>query len=383
MRPITPYVIPLLLAACGGSPANPPTPPTPQASAAPCVCACDSASAAAPAPSATVAGATPQPPIGHEKPIVTPTIPTRTLQIVQTINVGKWPEGLALSGQTVWVAESGQRQLAKIDLQKGVLVTHANVGRLPVDMLTGPDDSVYALERTEQVVRLVNTKGVMHEFSRLPDYPQGMALENDALWVLLWDEGSSGNSTVVRIDLKTKKQKRSPKLGPNAWQIAEGFDSVWVGHETRISVLDKSTLQKKADISLIDAIPAENSQKRTEFGRVAVGPRGVYGDYDLSVVRIDPQKMAITQRKRLGQLPLYMVVMPNDLWVATREGSIWQLDPETLAVRAEHKSSKPLDFHDLKFRDGLFYVTEHPGPEARTEDGWLRILKPDIVVGGQ
>ncbi|HRI62879.1 MAG TPA: hypothetical protein PK156_01545, partial [Polyangium sp.] len=204
-----------------------------------------------------------------------------------------------------------------------------------------------------------------------------------ALWVLLWDKNSSADSTVVRIDLKTKTQKRSPKLGPNAWQIAVGHDSVWVGHETRISVIDKSTLQKKADIALTDGVPQESSQKRTEFGRMASGPQGVYGDYNLGVVRIDPKTLSIAKRKRLGQMPLYMVALTNDLWAATREGSIWQLDPETLDVKAEHKLPKPGDFRDLKFRDGLLYVTESAPKGAKDEEaGWLRVLKPDVAVSG-
>jgi DNA-binding beta-propeller fold protein YncE len=368
-------VLSVFLAACGSSPTPLKVTPKPPASANVVVPEAPKLAEPAPVPESPAVAA-------PENVVMTPTIATKELQVVQSIDVGKWPEGVALAGDIAWVAESGQRQLAKIDLKKGTVLSHANVGRLPVNMVSGLDGSVYALEHTDQRVRVVNAKGVISEFARLPDGPEGMVVDDGALWVLLWEKHSSADSTVVRIDLKTKAQKRSPKLGPNAWQIGVGHDHIWVGHETRISVIDKNTLEKKASIVLSDGLPAEASQFRTDFGRVAVGPKGVYGDLNLGVLRIDPQKMVITHRKRLGQLPLYMVALENVLWVATREGSIFQLDPETLDIRAEHKASAPIKVHDLKVRDGLLYVTEAPRPNStdpKDESGSLRVFRPDMT----
>lgn len=373
MIPMTPmrrlfFVFPLVMSACGAPTTNPTPPPS---STPPTV----ASASVAPTPEPKVDPPQPKTEVAPPAPPAPPSIPTKELQVAHSIDVGKWPEGIALVGDHAWVAESGQRRLAKIDLQQAKVVAHVNVGRLPVNMVTGPDDTVYALEFTDQRVRAVNSKNAATDHSRLPDSPQHMVLEDNALWVLLWDKASSADSTVVRIDLKTKAQKRSPKLGPNAWQVAMGHDRVWVGHEARISVLDKGTLEKKGDVALSDGAPTEASPKRTTFGRVVAGPQGIYGDYNSSVVRVDPKELKVTHRAKLGQLPLYMATTTNDLWVATREGSIWQLDPTTLEVRAEHKLPSVAQFHDLKVRDGLLYVTDFPRPGA-TDDGRLLVLRP-------
>lgn len=366
------FVIPLLLSACGASTADPTPRPTPLATTS------SSAQVTPPAPPTSASAATPMPLASSAAAVVPPAppgIPKRDLQIVQSINVGKWPEGVTLAGETAWVAESGQRQLAKIDLQTAKVVSHLDVGRLPVNLVTGPGDVVYALEVTDQKVRQIDTQGKTSEFAKLPDAPQFLAIDDDALWVLLWEKASSAAATVMRIDLKKKTKKRSAKLGPNAWQLGVGHDFVWVGHDGRISILDKVKLAKKTEIALDDGSHADAPGKRKAFGRIAVGPRAVYSDYNLGVVRVDPKQFGITHRKELGQLPLYMVATDKDLWVAGREGSIWQLDPDTLDVRAEHKLSFVLQFHDLKVRNELLFVTDFPRPGS-SDDGRLLILRP-------
>lgn len=361
----------LFTSACSAPTTNhssPVEPPAPSSTGAPA----QIVSVSPPTPAVTPELTADKPPTPPTKPSA---IPTKELQIVQAIDLGKWPEGVTLAGDYAWIAESGQRRLAKVDLQKATVVAHVNVGRLPVAMATGPDDSVYSLLGTDQIVSVVNAKGVSSTLARVPDSPEDMVLEDGALWVLLWDKASSANSTVVRVDLKTRTQKRSPKLGRNAWQIAFGHERIWVGHEARISVLDPVTLDKKTEIALIDDTPPESLSLRTTFGRIAAGPAGIYSDVNLSVVRIDPQQLTVTHRALLHQLPLHMVATPNDLWVATREGSIWQLDPLTLDVRAEHKLTPRPAIHDLKVRDGLLYITDSPRSGSK-EDGRLLVLRP-------
>lgn len=360
-------ILPLFLLACSSASPN----PTARAHSAPPPMT--SATTPIPPPSPP-----PPPPSAPENAVATPAIPTQELQLLQAISLGKWPAGVAVFSDFAWVAESGVRSMAKIDLKTNKVINRVNVGRLPVDVVTGPDESIYVLERTDQIVRKISNKGIATEFARLPDAPQHTVIDNEALWVLLWDKGSSADSSIIRIDLKTKAQKRSAKLGPNAWQIGVNENHVWVGHELEMSVLDKGSLQVKPAISLRgDQMPSENSQLRAEFGRVATGPKGVYGDYNMGVVRIDPTKFEIVRRKHLGQMPMFMIPSGNDLWVATREGSIFSLNAETLDIQVELKAPERLTIQGFQVRDGLFYTTEYPRPDAKDkEEGWLRIWKP-------
>jgi DNA-binding beta-propeller fold protein YncE len=365
-------VFPVCLLACSSSSPDPITPPAAQPFAP------ASASAAPIPPTPPIESAAPAPSTAPEKPVVAPSIPTKELVLEQSINLGKWPAGIALTNDFARVAESGARSVAKIDIKTGKVVSRVNVGRLPVEVLVGPDETIYTLEHTDRIVRKITSKGVATEFARLPDVPQHMTIDGEALWVLLWENGGSADSTVVRIDLKTKAQKRSAKLGPNAWQIGVNGDFVWVGHDSMMSVLDRATLQPQPAISLRGDLPPEEGQVRKEFGRVAVGSKGVYGDYNLGVVRFHPSTMKILKRQHLGQMPMYMFPATHVLWVATREGSIFQLDLQTLEVQAEHKAAEKLMVQGFQVRNGLAYITEYPRPDSQDkEEGWLRVYRLD------
>src|ERR1700761_8002443 len=66
----------------------------------------------------------------------------------RVIQVGKWAEGIAFDGTSVWVAESGQQSIAQVDPGRGTITRHVTVGRLPVGMTAYKDGAIYALVQT-------------------------------------------------------------------------------------------------------------------------------------------------------------------------------------------------------------------------------------------
>src|SRR4051812_4782487 len=82
-----------------------------------------------------------------------PSVSADTLTMTpRVIQVGKWAEGIAFDGSSIWVAESGQRSIAQIDAARGSVIRHVTVGRLPVNMLRFTDGAIYALVQTDKLV---------------------------------------------------------------------------------------------------------------------------------------------------------------------------------------------------------------------------------------
>lgn len=174
--------------------------------------------------------------------------------------VGKWPEQLALTEGGLWVAESGQRSIAAYDVTTGELVERIACGRLPVQ-LAATGNEIYAGVCTDGVIFHC---GDAIESSVLAktgtDYPQAMATDGEAVYVLAMVEGSSADSVVLRIDIATGKAVRSGKLGANAADLTIAGGNLWCSHTPfvdekasgTLTRLDPQTLEVigKADVGI-------------------------------------------------------------------------------------------------------------------------------------
>ncbi|MEI9885081.1 MAG: hypothetical protein WDN08_01060 [Rhizomicrobium sp.] len=158
------------------------------------------------------------------------------------IDVGKWAEGIAYDGHFLWVAESGQRRIAKIDLGAGTVVQRVTVGRLPVDMATTADGTVFAMVNTDKLI--YRPSGGRHVLARLGECPDAMIADGLTLWALTEPECSSVSSRLVKVDSRSGAQTRSRVLAEWATALtAEGGD-IWVAHARgpALTVVDKNTL---------------------------------------------------------------------------------------------------------------------------------------------
>lgn len=271
------------------------------------------------------------------------------------IQVGKWPEGVALVGDTAWVAESGVRRLARVDLVKGAVAGQVGVGRLPVQLVGGAGE-VFALVHTDKTVMQVGAgRAKGKALARLPDCPTSMKAGEGALFVLLWDACSSGGGTVVRVDPKSGKQQRSANLGANLWDVAAGHGQVWVGARDRVLVLDAQTLTSTASVE----IPGYGQH-------ILAGPQGVYVEAIGGVVRLDPaQPSRLTRVEGLGQIAAMTLLPGGAVAALNREGGLTVLDPVTLEIRGTFTPSAPFEPRDLIARpDGTLLITAHAGDEG-------------------
>ncbi|WP_437976900.1 hypothetical protein WMF11_07085 [Sorangium sp. So ce295] len=291
-------------AAAASQEAQPPAPPA----IAPAASAAQGAPAAAP----------------EEPPRATAHVAAQ-LTVDKAIPIGKWPEGVAVVGDTAWVAESGNRRVARVDLKRGEVTAHVAVGRLPVQVVASPAGVVYTLSHTDQAVWAIDGQTARaRALARLPDSPQDMVVADDALWVLLWSKGSSTDSSVVRIDPATGAQRRSPALGRDAFALAVGHGRIWVAHgHGDVSVVDQTSLQPRDDLHIGDS-----------HRRIAAGPGAVFTDVRSGVVRVDPASGRATHEVALGE-PVAVLQQTGDEVIAVgQSGRTWLLDPENLTIRA-------------------------------------------------
>jgi hypothetical protein len=276
------------------------------------------------------------------------------------VQVGKWPEGVALVGDTAWVAESGARQLARVELGKGAVAGRVGVGRLPVQLASGEAGEVFALVHTDKVVMQVGAGRARGKaLARLPDCPTSMRAGEGALFVLLWDACASGGGTVVRVDPKRGKQQRSADLGANLGDVAAGHGRVWVGARDRVVVLDAQTLASTAAVE----IPGYGQH-------ILSGPQGVYVDAIGGVVRLDPaQPSQLTRVEGIGQVAAMTLLPGGEVAALNRAGELAVLDPVTLEIRGTFTPSAPFEPRDVIARpDGTLLITAHAGEQG---DLWM------------
>jgi len=173
------------------------------------------------------------------------------------INVGKWPEGLALIGESLWVAESGDRALAKYEAATGTLIERLEVGRLPVHLATA-GDTFFATINTDKKIwqqaltgpgKAIGTTGA--------DAPEAIATGAGAVQVLLHLNGSSQDTAVMRLDPASGATTRSPSLGANATDLTIAGDHLWVISNPVVDGQSEGTLSRlnPETLEVIEQIP--------------------------------------------------------------------------------------------------------------------------------
>ena len=287
------------------------------------------------------------------------------LKVVHQVAVGKWPEGVAVSERIAWVAESGARQVAAVNLDTGAVAFRAKAGRLPVEVVAD-GSQVHALSHTDQRVwRLDAARKAATVVKAVDDCPQHMDVADGGAWVLLWKACSSAGSSVVRVGLDGKSTRRSPELGADAWQVAHGHGHLWVARgKDQVTVLDAATLKPVAEV----ALPGRHMQ-------ISAGPQGIYVAAQGVLNRIDPATRAPSGQATFAARVAAIWVDADGLAVVEDGGALSRLAPVTLAVIARYESPVA----DLKpralARDGArWLVTSHGAAGDQSETGVLYVL---------
>ncbi len=167
----------------------------------------------------------------------------------RVVPVGKWPEGMAWDGTSLWVAESGVQRIARIDPAAGKVVETIRVGRLPVDMVGGANGAIYAMVNTEQhvFVKTPGNKGAV--LTGIAGCPDKMIAHESLLLALTWPDCSSGTSKIVAIDPGNGAKRESGDLGRNGFGIAAAAGRAWLARGTgKIDMVDLASLKPAGSV---------------------------------------------------------------------------------------------------------------------------------------
>jgi hypothetical protein len=273
---------------------------------------------AAPAGPSTSAAAAPSLPAAPTAPASSAT--GTPLRLVRTVTTGKWPEGVFAAGGEAVVADSGNRRLLRVDVETGK-TTAIPVGRLPTVIVQRADGALIALVETDKTIARIDAGAKKaRTLARLPDCPDDLAVDGDALFALLWEACSSAGSRVSRVDARTGKRVDGEGLGANAFAIAAAGGLVFVPHRGGVvSVLDAQTLAVKARWNVPDV-----------GMHVAASGAAVFVPSGPDLVRIDALSGATTARAPLPAALRVLRTAGDHVYAALADGRIVVLSAANL-----------------------------------------------------
>ena len=287
------------------------------------------------------------------------------------VKVGKWAEGIASDGTSLWVAESGQRSIVQIS-KAGAVVRRETVGRLPVGMAS-LDSRVYALVQTDKIVWQQPVTGPGKRLATLAECPNAIAAGTQALWVLTWPDCNSADSRLVRINPATGAQVQTGALGPGGQALVAAHGKVWLGHMRggKLSAIDPQKLTSEQRV-IRDADILTLAANRTALfagGRLQKNTEGGF------VVLIDPTSGQEMKRLEFGTLIQVLVADEETLAAITINGTIWIASARDLSLRGKITlSTGPYRPSSALIQDGKLIVVaqQYQGENGAvfTLSGW-------------
>lgn len=267
--------------------------------------------------------------------------PRRTVP-VRRVAVGKWPEGIASVGSSLWIAESGQRTIAELDPASLRLTRRLPIGRLPVSMGTDANGALYVAVVTDRTIaRLAPGSRAPARVATITGTINHLKVSGTIAWALTWPNDSSSEIAVVGIDTRSGRATTHARL--SAGLDYEGADSdfavvgnrIWIGfHNGDLLVLnrtDGTRVERFSDRGgAINAVAADGDRAviagvltRTRAGSPGTG----------IVVVLDNDTMRPFGVRELPQ-PIVELVTSNGRIVAIGEqGHVFVLDREARLLR--------------------------------------------------
>jgi hypothetical protein len=260
----------------------------------------------------------------------------------RVIPVGKWAEGMAFDGNSLWVAESGQRMIAQVNPAQGGVIRRVQVGRLPVNMAFA-NGAIYALVQTDKLVwQQVPGSPQGRQIGGLEGCPQAMAAGGQYLWVLTWPDCSSNTGRVIRVDPRTNERRSSEGLAEMSQAIVSHQGKTWIGHSRgpSLTVIDEQSLAiQKPNVANVSVQAMTANGARVHIGGSAApgGPQGV-------VVSVDPTTMQEVRRQVVDQPIATMTDDDSHVVAVGNRGRIYVFSAGELELR------RTIDMPGISFR---------------------------------
>jgi DNA-binding beta-propeller fold protein YncE len=266
----------------------------------------------------------------------------RTSQPVAAITVGTNPVGVAVGEGSVWVIDSDDQTLARIDPERERLADTVSLTLVeePPSLIAAGEGAVWTLFpftglRYDPAAGSIsdpwNASGDNYDSAAWSlSFPLDIAVGAGAVWVGTQDR-------IVPLDPETGAVRgRLDEAATYLRWVAVGDGAVWAasssGHVARI---DPATNTVTRTTKVSDALDG-----------IAVGEGAVWAmnAYDDSVLRIDPASGRAAGTVRVGRVPTALAAGAGAVWVASeRDGTVARIDPATFDVKTIDVGGRPTD----------------------------------------
>jgi len=225
---------------------------------------------------------------------------------VQTIKVGSAPESIAVGDKDVWVANSGDGTVSRINVDTNDVVQQITVGNLPDAVAAGTSGVWVANSGDGTVDRVDPSSGAVTKRIPVGGSPDGIALGDHTVW---FTDGRDG--TVSPIDPTTGILGSSVQVGAGPKGVAITSDSVWVANQLDLTVsrIDLATRRVVATIPVGDGPTSIVAAGRAVW---------VSDQFDGAITRLDPAANRAVRHIALGASPRGLTVVGKSVWVVSR-----------------------------------------------------------------
>ena len=255
-------------------------------------------------------------------------------RVAAQVRIPGRPAGVAVAPGAVWITDSVNGTLLRVDPDKEVIVDRIPVGANPSGVAVGAG-SVWVANSADDTVSQVNPHNDAAVATiRVGNGPTSVAYGAGSVWVL-----NVVDATVTEISPLSGHRRTIP-LGQNPTRLTFGLGSVWItSAEAGVLLrLDPTTR------SVVSAIPVGNGPVGVAAGD---GAMWVANTPDKTVSRVDPAYGTVS-KIALSVGPTELAVTGRHVWASnTLDGTLSVIDPgagrvvRTLATNGDPTAMAP------------------------------------------
>jgi peptide/nickel transport system substrate-binding protein len=287
--------------------------------------------------------------------------------IAAEIPVGVAPGGVAAGVDAIWVSNSGENTVSRIDSSTNDVRQTIPVGGGPGGTAVTPGAVWVANGLDGTVSRIDAQTNQVSQVIAVGNGPTGAAAGEGAVWV-----SNSTDGTVSRIDPASGRVTRTLPAVLGAAAIAVGFGRIWIVSPpaAKVVALDPASGRLAAEIGV-----------GVDPSAIAVGADAVWvtNRADGTVSKIEPRTGAVIGTTSVGRGPTGIAAGPDAVWVANGgDGTLSEVDPSTVkVVRSIPLGNPPRDV--VRSAQGVYVTVGSSGNEHRGGNLAVAGFEPDFI----
>lgn len=279
--------------------------------------------------------------------------------VTATVTVGAGPEQVAVTADAVWVVNSVDGTVSRIDPRTERVVATIPTGASPFGV-SATDDAVWVSNSNAGTVSRINPRrDRVAATVSLRSFPGGVAATDDGVWVTGFDDG-----TLTRIDAATNEVAGIVRVGRSPNGVAVNDAGVWVANQRddTVSHVDPDTEDVVATVEL----PAGTQPAGVAATDDAVWVTGFGND---TLVRIDPDTDEVVATIEVGNQANGVAATATAVWVVNQaDGTLDRVDPASDAVTASIEVGRTVN--GVGATEADVWVTDFdPGTAVRVDPG--------------